>query len=214
MTDRPASAGKRIPLPGPIAAGGPPLWQTIRSRRSRRRYAARPIPLEAIAQLAWAAQGETGRVRGEARRAAPSAGALYPLETHVAVGISDGIAPGLYRYAPDAHALEPRAGGDLRSAIAQAAIGQEMFLEAGVIFLWTAVLRRTREKYGDRAVRYIHLEAGHAAQNVALAAEALGLAACHAGSFDDAEIARLLGVDGITEFPVYLTAVGSPARGR
>jgi SagB-type dehydrogenase family enzyme len=203
-----------IRLPAAITAGGPPLWDLIRSRRSRRRYAPKPIPLDAIAQLAWAAQGETGRTRGEARRAAPSAGALYPLETTIAIGMAEGIAPGLYRYDPARHALAPRGGGDPRRAIAEAALGQEMFLEAGAIFLWTAVLRRSSGKYGDRAVRYVCLEAGHAAQNVALAAEALGLAACPAGAFSDGEIARLVGADGTREIAVYLTAVGAPARGR
>jgi len=253
VTRLPVPVPDTIRLAGPITAGGLPLWDLIRSRRSRRRYAAKPIPLDAIAQLAWAAQGETGRVRGEARRAVPSAGALYPLETYIAVGMAEGIAPGLYHYESPTHAFTlvgagdsksdvvgprfagdsksdvvgprfagdsksdvvgPRFAGDLRRAIAEAALGQEMFLEAAVIFVWTAVWSRSRDKYGERADRYVYLEAGHAAQNVALAAEALGLSSCQAGSFYDDEIARLVGADGVEESPLYLTAVGARARSR
>jgi SagB-type dehydrogenase family enzyme len=151
----------------------------------------------------------TATQHGYALRTAPSAGALYPIETYVIVHAVETIAPGIYHYDVRAHALEQIKTGDFRLAVAQAALDQDMAYEAGLVFVWTALFQRSKWKYGQRAYRYVYLDAGHIAQNVALAAVALGLGSCQIGALYDDEVNALLGVDGKTESTIYMTVVGN-----
>jgi len=193
-----------ITLPAPRLDGGAALEHALAERRSVREFASGALTLPQVAQLLWAAQGVT---HGDGLRTAPSAGALYPLELYVVAGAVDKLAPGIYRYVPGKHKLEPVIIGDQRRPLCAAALAQECVAAGAVVFVFTAVERRTTRKYGPRGVRYVHMEAGHAAQNLALQATALGLGSVTVGAFDDAAVARLLHLPG-DEAPLYLMPVG------
>jgi len=186
-------------LPAPVEHGTVPLEQTLARRRSIRDFTDDPIGVDTIGQLLWAAQGVTD---AEGHRTAPSAGALYPLETYVATR------EGLFHYDPQSHRLVRRAA-DPRTAIARAAHDQDAVRSAPVVIVLAAVYERTATKYGGRAERYVHMEAGHAAQNVLLQATALRLGAVPVGAFDDDAIALALSLPRL-ERPVYLIPVGHP----
>lgn len=202
------AACPRIDLPRPARLPEASFWQTVARRRSVRRYTEAMIGTEELFLLLWAAQGITqeGRL---ALRAAPSAGARYPLETYVAVTRVDGIEPGLYHWElPEQRlALLGRDEAVGRRAAA-ACLGQAMCAEAACVVMWTAVFERTLSKYGERGMRYVYLDAGHAGQNLQLAATALGLGSCNIGALFDDEMNALLGVDGQAESIVYVTTVG------
>lgn len=194
------------PLPQPQLENTVSLEQALLRRRSVRSYRPVPVSLAALAQLLWAAQGISSR---EGFRTAPSAGALYPLEVLLAVSRCDELAPGLYHYRPLRHDLVLWRSQDHRPAIAAAALDQECVYEAAAILVITAVPERTAVKYGARAARYVHLEAGHAAQNACLQAAALGLGTVTVGAFDDTALAEALTLPEAVE-PVYLLPVGAP----
>lgn len=207
-----------FPLPDMPPQDGPPLWRTLGQRRSLRCYGQAALDIESLSRLLWAAQGVTGRMGRWRLRASPSAGALHPCETYVAALRVEGLAPGVYHYEVYEHALALLSvagdGADgLGQRLAEAACGQAMCAEAPVTFIWTAVIARCGAKYRQRAFRYVYLDAGHVAQNVALAAAGLGLGSCQIGAFFDGEVAAIAGVDGRAEFPVYMTTVG-PFPGR
>lgn len=201
--DQAGDAERVVILPEPTRAGAMPLEQALETRRSVRRYTEQPPTLKAIAQLAWAAQGVTDPGRG--LRTAPSAGATYPLEVDFLVRRVEGLAPGVYRYRPEEHVLVRRLDTVPGNAVARAALGQAPVARAGVVMVLSAVTARTADRYGERAVRYVHMEAGHAAQNVYLQATALGLGTVAVGAFDDDALAGALGPE---EQPLYLLPIG------
>lgn len=188
-------------LSSPEAAGRLSLEACLARRRSVREFAPSELSEREVSQLAWAAQGITEPAQG--LRTAPSAGALYPIDVYFV------RREGAHRYVPEAHALEPAAPGDLRPALARAALAQDWIAEAPLVAVITATYARLRGRYGGRAERYAWLEAGHVAQNVHLQAVALGLASAPVGAFDDARVVEVLGLpDG--EHPLYLLPVGHP----
>ena len=199
-----------IPLSPPQTQGGAPLWDTLQRRRSIRRFKSEPLSEAELSQLLWAAQGITLPGRGLGLRTAPSAGALYPVETYLVIHAIEGLDPGVYHYAVEEHTLEQLKTGDFRMVVAQAALDQEVAYAANVIFVWTAVFQRSKWKYRQRAYRYIYLDAGHIAHNVALSAVALELGSCQIAALYDDETNTLLGVDGENESAIYMTAVGKP----
>lgn len=192
-----------IRLPDPAHSGAASLEDLLARRRSVRDFAARPLALAEVAQLAWAAQGVT---HGDGLRTAPSAGALYPLELYVVAGAVEGLEPGVYRYLPAGHHLELASAGDRRRPLATAAFGQGWVGGAPAIFVFAGVYERTTWKYAERGRRYVHMEVGHAAQNLFLQAVALGLAGVVVGAFDDAAVASVLhlpeGVQPLSLLPV------------
>jgi SagB-type dehydrogenase family enzyme len=200
-----------VALDLPSTKGGASLWSVLRERRSVRSFGGRPMTKLELSRLLWAAQGSTHRTGDFAFRTAPSAGGLYPVETYVVVHRVEGIEPGVYHYNVQAHTLEELQSGDFRLAAARAALNQRMAGEADAVFIWTAVFARSKWKYGERAYRYIYLDAGHIAQNVALAAVAQGLGSCQIAALYDEEANALLGVDGQSESTVYMTVVGREA---
>ncbi|MFQ6133325.1 MAG: SagB/ThcOx family dehydrogenase [Armatimonadota bacterium] len=198
-----------IRLPKPQAEGGEALWQVIARRRSERDYRAEPLALDQLSQLLWATQGITGRIEGYELRASPSAGALYPCETYLVVNRVSGLRAGLYHYVVPDHALERLKEADLAHGIADACWGQQMCARAGAVFVWSAVIERCRWKYGERAFRYIYLDAGHIGAQLHLACVALGLGCCAIGAFNDDKVNELVGLDGEEEFAIYLSSVGN-----
>ena len=178
-----ARYGRPVALPPPAATGTISLEQAIGQRRSRRAFRPDPLPVATIGQLLWAGQGVTSP---DGKRAAPSAGALYPLELYVVT------ASQVLRYLPDGHRAETRAVPDLRPGLTAAAFGQPHVGAAPAIIIVAAVPARTQRKYGTRAEAFAQLEAGHAAQNILLQAAARGLAAVPVGSLDPARAAVTL----------------------
>ncbi len=187
--DGATDSNQRISLPRPNLDGVTSLEAAISQRRSVRRYARRPLSLEDVSQLLWAAQGVTSR---DDKRAAPSAGALYPLDVYLVAGAVDSLSAGLYRYRPMRHELIRVESGDLRRPLAAAALGQSWVRTAAAVIVIVGVYSRTERKYGSRAVRYTHIEVGHVAQNVYLQAEARQLGTVFVGAFDDAAVEKVL----------------------
>ena len=196
-----------ITLPEPAVHESATLAEAFNRRRSVREYAKRPLTLEQIATLLWSAQGTT---HPSGLRTAPSAGALYPLELILVAGDVTGLANGLYRYRQQHHTLELIADNNYRRQIAKAAFGQTWLAHSPAVLVITAVYERTTQKYGQRGKRYVHIEVGHAAQNVLLQAAALGLGAAVVGAFDDAAVVDVLGLPA-SEHPLYLLPLGWPA---
>lgn len=199
-----ARASDNVDLPRPSLAGESSLEQLLAERRSIRDYPDQALQLAELGQLLWAAQGIT---HPEGLRTAPSAGALYPLELYVAAGQVDGLAPGIYHYRPEHHRLVKTADGDVRTALARAALSQNWIADASAVIVFTAVYERTMRKYGDRGIRYVHMETGHAAQNLFLQAGALDLATVVVGAFHDAAVADLLRLPADVQ-PQVLMPVG------
>lgn len=200
-----------LQLPEPMApAGMLSLDQALRTRRSVRDYASRAITLSELSYLLWASDGISQKHFGQQFRTAPSAGATYPIETYLVVNNVDGLSEGIYHYVVTSHSLEELISGSFGEAIAEAALNQEMCAEAAVVFVWTAVFERSRRRYGQRCYRYIYLDAGHIAENLALTAVAMGLGSCQIGAFYDDEVNNLINVDGVEESAVYMSVVGHP----
>ncbi|MEA2062214.1 MAG: SagB/ThcOx family dehydrogenase, partial [Gemmatimonadota bacterium] len=197
-----------VELPEPQTTGGRPLWETISARRSFREFTDKPVNLITLSQLLWASQGITGRMHDFELRSAPSAGALYPVETYLVANQVESLEPGLYHYNIRSHGLERLRKADLREELMQAGLMQPVLSECAVAFIWTAVVKRSRWKYRQRCYRYIYLDAGHIAQNLSLAAEALGLGSCLVGALFDNEVGCLLEVNGADETVLYMCAVG------
>jgi SagB-type dehydrogenase family enzyme len=186
-------------LPQPRSKGPLSVEEAIAGRRSVRSYAPQGLTDEELSQLLWAAQGITERRQG--LRAAPSAGATYPLETYVVT------AEGVFHYEPAGHALRATRAGDVRTKLAAAALGQEFVRRAPVTIVLAAVPERTTRRYGRRGLTYVHMEAGHAAQNMHLQAVALGLGSVPVGAFDDDAVTEVLGLPP-AQIPLYLIPVG------
>lgn len=190
--------GTVITLPKPNQKGSMSLEQAIAARRSRRDFLPQPLTLEQISQLAWTAQGQDAR---SSYRTVPSAGATYPLELFVVTS------EGLFHYLPAKHTLEKLIGEDLRAKLASAAWGQEFIEAAPLTLVFAAQFGRTTGRYGQRGIRYVYMEAGHAAQNVHLQAQVLGLGSVAVGAFDDTSVSKVLSLPDYLE-PIYMVVVG------
>ena len=197
-----------VPLPDPMVAAGAGLWEVLAKRRSIRDYSPAPLSMEELANLLWATQGITDRSFSPWYRTAPSAGALHPIDTYLIVNRVQGLAPGIYFLHVENFSLERKNQGDFSRQVAQAALNQDMAREAAVVFIWVAVIRRSSQKYRQRAYRYIYLDCGHIAQNLYLAAAAMDMGCCGIAAFFDDEVNDLLGVDGRAETAIYLATVG------
>jgi len=208
MSPRPPARGpKPIRLSRLTLSSERSLESVLQVRRSVREYSRTPLTHDEAAQLLWAAQGVTGP---GGLRTAPSAGALHPLEVDVVVGDVDGLRAAIYRYRPDRHELTLTGAGDRRRELGAAALGQECVEAGAVIIALAGVYERTTERYGERGIRYVHMEAGHAAQNVCLQAAALGLGAVVVGAFEDGAVKGVLGLADDEE-PLALIPVGHPS---
>jgi len=203
----------RFPLRSHEEKSGKSLWEVVAQRRSVREFSNRSISFFEISQLIWATQGITLKARGFDFRASPSAGALYPIETYLVVNRVEDIPAGLYHYSVKETQLILLKEGQFGPGLSQAGLGQEMLEEAACVFVWTAIIGRSKWKYQERAYRYIYMDAGHIGQTLCLAATALGLGCCTVGAFFDDEVDHVIGVDGKEEISVYLGAVGCARSG-
>jgi len=199
-----ARVGSTVELPPPPVSGQMTVEQAIAQRRSWRDFDPEPLTMQQVSQLLWAAQGIThdGQLR-----AAPSAGACYPLETYLVCRY------GVFRFLPREHAVLKTAEGDPRPQLARAALGQRFVSDAPATIAFAALYERTVSRYGERGFRYVYMDAGAAAENVHLQAEALDLGSVSVGAFDDDAVAAALGLPS-GEKAIYLIPVGRRAEGR
>jgi SagB-type dehydrogenase family enzyme len=202
------AAPKIFALPEPARDGNISVEQALIQRRSVREFTEKPVELKKLSQLLWASQGVTDS-RG--LRTAPSAGALYPLELYVLIRDVADLTPGTYKYSPDGHRLKLLNEGDAIEVLLSAALNQSWIAESAAIIVIAGVYDRTKVKYGDRASRYVHIEAGCAAENMYLQAVAEGLGTTLVGAFDDDKIASVIGLEAY-EYPLALMPVGYPAK--
>ena len=198
-----------IKLPQPELKGKTSVEETISGRRSARRFRAGPLLLPQLSQLLWSAQGITG---AGGRRAAPSAGATYPLEIFCVVGEQtiEGLSAGIYHYEAASHSLSLHLKGDLRQELAEAALNQSYIATTPVNIVVCAIFSRTCYRYGRRGEGYVYMEAGHAGQNIALQAIALGLVTLMVGAFEDEGVSKILEVEEQIK-PLYIIPIGTPA---
>ena len=193
-----------LALPTPRFESQTSIEEALQSRRSVRTYSPEPLTLVEVSQLLWSAQGLT---HPNGLRTAPSAGALYPLDIYLLAGNVTGLPAGLYHYQPRDHKLIQIGTGDKRQDLFEAALQQAPVRDAPVVFVISAVYERTTGKYGQRGIRYVHMEVGHAAQNVYLQAESLGLGTVFIGAFYEDEVKAILQISE-EETPLGLMPVG------
>lgn len=199
--------GPEIALPPPALEGHMSVEEAIALRRSIRDFGDQPLTLEQVSQLLWAGQGITEGFK----RAAPSAGATYPLTLYVVVGERgvEGLGQGVYAYRPDSHSLLLVKMGDVRRGVASACLGQQFIQEAPIVMVIAAEYERTTARYGERGERYVHMEAGHVGENIYLQAVALGLGTVAVGAFEDDSLKIVVGLPG-NQVPLYVMPVGYP----
>lgn len=194
-----------IKLPEPRYDSETSIEEALSTRRSIRAYKDEPLTLAEVSQLLWAAQGITSTARG--LRTAPSGGALYPLEVYVVIGNVESVTKGVYKYKPHEHELVKVRDGDVRNELAAAALRQTCIGAGSIVIVFSAVYERTTQKYGDRGIRYVHIEVGHVAQNVFLQAVSLDLGTVTVGAFKDDKVKILLNMPN-EEHPLYLMPIG------
>lgn len=199
---------KKIELIKPEKCGDMSLYEAILRRKSLRRFLDVPVSLDAISCILWASGGIQRKETGFEFRTAPSAGGLYPIETYLIVNAVENLSQGVYHYNVKHNHLEELKLGDFREATAQAALGQVMCARAAAVVVWTAIFERSIWKYKQRAYRYIYLEAGHMAQNLALTATSLGLGCCQVAALFDNEVNEIIGLNSPDESVLYMSAIG------
>mgnify|MGYP003875368957 CR=1 FL=1 len=201
---RSISNSSKIKLPSPRYNSDVSIEQALLKRRSVRKYKAEPLTIAEVSQLLWSAQGITNP---SGFRTAPSAGALYPLEVYLVVGEVKGLSQGIYKYLPRQHELLKIKDGDVRRELAIAALGQSWVKDAAVDIVFAAVYERVTRKYGKRGIRYVHMEVGHAAENVYLQAVSLKLGTVVVGAFEDEKVKKILNM-AESEQPLYIMPIG------
>jgi SagB-type dehydrogenase family enzyme len=197
---------KVIKLPAPVHDGNISVEKALSERRSVRKFQDVPLDIAEVSQLLRAAQGITD---SKGFRTTPSAGALYPLEVYVAAGSVKGLSPGVYKYKPAGHELILVKEGDARASLKDAALGQSVVKDGAIVIIIAGVYERTTAKYPG-GEKYVHMEAGHSAQNVYLQAHTLGLGTVAVGAFNDNAVERAAMMSE-NERPLYLMPVGRPA---
>lgn len=194
-----------IPLPAPLLKSNISIEEALLNRRSERNYKNEPLEIKDISQLLWAAQGITSD--NNKGRTAPSAGALYPLELYLVSGNINTIPAGVYHYRPFDHSLLQIASGNKQMSLASAAHLQGSLNRSAAVIVITAEYIRTTRKYAERGIRYVQMEAGHAAQNICLQAVSLNIGTVTIGSFSDSLVKQILSIPE-TEIPLYLMPIG------
>lgn len=207
---------KKIPLPTDYPDAKTGFDEAVLSRRSLRNFQGTPIQLREAAKLLHFAYGVTGSAmamdgKTQFFRAAPSGGALYPLEIYLWANHIEGLPQGIYKYDPIDNVLAELSVGNQEKEFKALTYTDEI-KNAAAVFALTGISLKTRLKYGERGYRFMLLEAGHIAQNILLTANALKLIALPIGGFVDDELDDLLGIDGLDEVSLYLVAVGQGNR--
>lgn len=209
-----------IPLPDALAPIERGFADIVRARVTPRTIRPAPLSLLELRTILYCAYGET-RASGHdphvarAFRTVPSGGALYPLELYVYQrGDVGGLEPGIYHYSPSANALHLVRPGNADAPLAHGLVDFQRHLatDLSIVVFVTALFQRAVFKYRNKGYRFCLLEAGHAAQNLNLAATALGLGVINIGGFFDRRIDALLGLDGLHHSILYMSGVCAGER--
>ncbi len=194
-----------IKLPEPKYIGSLSVEETLKKRRSERVYKKNAsISLSEVSQILWAAQGITDP-RG--LKTAPSAGALYPIEIYLVVGDMTGLSKGVYKYIPKIHGVIKVKGGDARAGLSRSSFGQSYVKEGSIVLVIAALYDRTTKKYGQRGIRYVHIESGNISQNIYLQCASLNLGTVAVGAFDDEDVKKVIGMSK-EESPLLIMPIG------
>jgi SagB-type dehydrogenase family enzyme len=186
------------------------LREAIEERKTLRKYATTPLTLDELTYLLWVTQG-VKRIssRPSTVRTVPSAGARHAFETYLLINRVEGLQPGLYRYlAIENQLAHLPAERQINALITAACLDQSQVATSAVTFIWVAVVERMFWRYVERGYRYMHLDAGHVCQNLALGAEQVGCEICPIAAFDDDQLNQVLGLDGKDLFVIYLASLG------
>lgn len=202
-----------LPAPDAVPVGEIDLTTAIRERQSMRRYTTEALSLGELSFLLWATQGVREIMQRPGRRATlrtvPSAGARHAFETYILANRVEDLAPGLYRFLAIEHKLAiVNTGPDIAEQVTTAALGQKFVRDNAATFIWTAVPYRMTWRYVERGYRFLHLDAGHVCQNLYLAAQAVDCGVCAIAAFNDKAMDAALGIDGETQFTIYMATVG------
>lgn len=182
----------------------------IRNRQSRRSYTAESITMDELSYLLWATQG-VNRVMGKDQtliKTVPSAGARHPIETYVFVNYVEGLEVGLYRYLGIEHKLLPLKIEEGLVYDIHKGTYEQYVLESAVVFIWTSIPYRAEWRYGPLAHKMIAQDSGHICQNLYIACESIGIGMCAIGAYNQKILDQTLGIDGETEFSIYVATVG------
>ncbi len=199
-----------LPDPEVLSPGTTDILEIMEERRSRRRYTDKSLTDEELSLMLYYTQGVQRELSGEkTMRTVPSAGARHALETFLYLDRAENLPRGLYHYRPLEHSLALLEEGDFSAEMGKAALGQEHVKNAAAVFIWAADSMRMAWRYSERAVRYIHLDAGHVCQNLYLVAQEIEAGVCAIAAYDDDYINELLDLDGQKDFVVYMASVGS-----
>jgi SagB-type dehydrogenase family enzyme len=196
---------RRVKLPKP-AFSGKTVEQAIRQRRSHRQFTDKALTLQELVQLLVSADGLTDK--NEQLRAAPSGGALYPVELYIAVHNVEGVEPGLYHFHVSDTSLELIKAGDFADSLHIASNEQETVGASPITIIMTARFDRSTKKYADRGYRYIYMESGSICQNIYLQATSMKMGTVAVGAFNDDALNKLLELDGRSEAALMMMPVG------
>jgi SagB-type dehydrogenase family enzyme len=185
------------------------LRHAIEGRRSIRRYSHEPLTIEELSYLLWVTQGVVQVTPGATFRNVPSAGARHALETYLLINNVRDVPEGIYRFLAIDHKLvEINTDPDIADRVTQGCSGQDFINKSAVTFIWVADAYRMKWRYGERGYRYLHLDAGHACQNLYLSAGSVDCGVCASAAFSDDQMNDLLELDGVERFVIYIAAVG------
>lgn len=209
MTVSPYSEKVSLPDPRKLHTGKYDMRSVMEARQSTRIFREIPLSLDDLSLLLWFTQGVKEYFPEATLRNVPSAGARHPLETYLMINRVEGLVPGLYRFSAIENELEVLdIAEDKGNELYMACLKQNFVRTCAVNFIWVAQIYRSSWRYGQRAYRYVFLDAGHVCQNLYLAVSFVECGVCGIAAFHDQSIARLLGIDGKTLFPVYMASVG------
>ncbi|MFX0092436.1 MAG: SagB/ThcOx family dehydrogenase [Candidatus Hodarchaeota archaeon] len=199
-----------LPKPESLKFKDISLRKAIEGRRSIRSYSDQPLTLAELSWLLWCTQGVKEVInRPVTLRNVPSAGARHAFETYLLINRVEGLQPGLYRFLAINHKLvEVNLEAGLADKITEAGLKQSMIRRSAVTFIWVAIVYRMKWRYQERGYRYLHIDVGHVCQNLYLAGESINCGVCAIGAFEDEVMNKLLGLDGVEEFVIYLAPVG------
>jgi len=198
-----------LPEPENIKIKSFDLRQAIEGRRSIRKYSQEPITIEELSYLLWVTQGVVQVTYGATFRNVPSAGARHALETYLLINNVRDVTDGIYRFLAIEHKLvEINTDPDIADRVTQGCLGQDFIRKSAITFIWTADVYRMKWRYGERGYRYLHLDAGHACQNLYLGAGSVDCGVCAIAAFSDDQMNDILGLDGLEQFVIYVATVG------
>jgi len=200
---------RELPMPENIKIRSFDLRQAIEGRRSIRRYSQEPLTIEELSYLLWVTQGVVHITPGATFRNVPSAGARHALETYLLINNVRDVPDGIYRFLSIEHKLvEINTDPDIADRVMQGCLEQDFIMKSAVSFIWVADAYRMKWRYGERGYRYLHLDAGHACQNLYLSAGSVDCGVCAIGAFSDDDMNDLLDLDGVERFVIYIATVG------